>query len=74
MDRHDQDVPRTPSLLRRRQVERRTGLSRSTLYLRMSQGSFPKPVHLGVRSVAWLEADVSAWIEKRVAESRRAQN
>ena len=31
-------------ILRRKQVEQRTGLSRSTIYLRVAQGTFPKPV------------------------------
>ena len=58
------------SLLRRPEVEARTGLSRSTLYDWMKRGDFPQPVKLGARLVAWRESDVSAWLdsrEKRVA-------
>jgi predicted DNA-binding transcriptional regulator AlpA len=32
----------------------------------MDEGKFPKPYSLGARSVAWLEADVTTWIESRV--------
>jgi len=39
-----------------------TGLSRSTIYLRIAQGSFPKPLSLGARVVGWLESDVESWI------------
>lgn len=52
-------------LLRRREVEARTGLSRSTLYDWMKRGEFPKPVKLGTRIVAWRETDIVAWLESR---------
>ena len=55
-------------ILRRRAVEARTGLSRSTLYERMSAGAFPRPVRLGEKSVGWLESEVDKWITDRVAE------
>jgi prophage regulatory protein len=48
-----------------------TGLSRSTIYLRISQGTFPKPVSLGGRAVGWLESEVEAWLEARISQSRR---
>ena len=44
-------------------VQSRTGLSRSTIYAYISQGKFPKPIHLGARSVGWLSTDIDAWIE-----------
>lgn len=53
------------SLLRRPEVERRTSLKRSTIYARMKEGTFPKPVSLG-RTVAWVEAEVDAWITARI--------
>ena len=53
------------TLLRRPQVEARTGLSRSTLYDWMAKGEFPQPVKLGARLVAWRESDVTAWLESR---------
>jgi prophage regulatory protein len=52
-------------LLRRPDVETRTGLSRSTIYAWMERGDFPKPVRLGTRIVAWRESDVTAWLESR---------
>ena len=54
------------AILRRRQVEQRTGLSRSTLYQYMKDGCFPKPVPLGPRAVGWLESEVSDWIIMRI--------
>lgn len=52
-------------LLRRPEVEARTGLSRSTLYDWMKRGEFPQPVRLGTRLVAWRESDVTEWLESR---------
>ena len=59
------------SILRRKQVEDRTGLSRSTIYLRIQEGTFPKPISLGPRAVGWLEHEIQAWlsacVENRVS-------
>ena len=52
-------------LLRRPEVEARTGLSRSTLYDWMRRGEFPQPVKLGARLVAWRESDIAAWMDSR---------
>lgn len=53
--------------LRRGDVEKVTGLPRSTIYQLMSEGKFPKPIPLSARSVGWLESEVAAWQEKRIA-------
>lgn len=53
-------------ILRRRQVEKQTGLSRSTIYLRIQEGTFPRPVHLGVRAVGWLESEIDSWLAARL--------
>jgi len=54
------------TILRRKQVEARTGLSRSTIYLRIQEGTFPRPINLGVRAVGWLEAEIEAWLTLRI--------
>ena len=56
-------------MLRLPMVLARTGLSKSTLYGLMGEGSFPKPVRLGARAVGWVEAEVNDWIRGRAAES-----
>lgn len=56
-----------PRLIRRPEVERRTGLSRSTLYWLVSRGEFPRPVPLGRRTVGWVEAEVFEWLAQRIA-------
>jgi prophage regulatory protein len=60
------------TILRLPQVKARTGLSRSTIYLRVAQGSFPRPIRLrGPRAVGWIEAHVENWIARQVEAARR---
>ncbi len=62
----------TLRILRRKQVESRTGLSRSTIYARIAEGSFPRPINLGGgRAVGWIEAEIDAWLQERVEHSRK---
>ena len=60
------------TILRLPVVKARTGLSRSTIYLRVAEGSFPPPVSLGARAVGWIEAEVSDWLARRIEVSRKA--
>ena len=61
-------IPHT--ILRLPTVKARTGLSRSTIYHRVSRGTFPAPVPLGGRAVGWIEAEVHAWLTARIAQRR----
>ncbi len=58
------------TLLRLPAVQAQTGLSRSTIYLRISRGEFPKQVSLGERAVGWLESEINSWVDTRIQESR----
>ena len=53
------------SLLRRRQVEEVTGLSRSSIYRLMMDHDFPRPVRIGPAAVRWRSSDLTAWLESR---------
>jgi prophage regulatory protein len=57
-------------ILRLPQVKSQTGLSRSSIYLRIAEGSFPKQVNLGGRAVGWDSHSIQDWIKQRLAESR----
>jgi len=59
-------------ILRLPAVKARTGLSRSTIYARIREGTdgFPKPVNLGKRAVGWLASEVDAWLAAQVERSR----
>jgi len=59
------------TILRLPTVKARTGLSRSTIYLRIAQGTFPAAISLGGRAVGWVEADVNDWLARRIEESRK---
>ena len=63
----------TYNILRLPAVKTCTGLSRSTIYLRVSEGRFPAPVSLGGRAVGWLESDVQGWIEDQIQASRKIE-
>jgi len=57
-------------ILRLQQTKTQTGLSRSSIYQRIAEGTFPKQINLGGRAVGWLEEDIQTWIKQRIAESR----
>ncbi len=60
------------TILRLPAVKARTGLSRSTIYLRISEGRFPKAISLGGRAVGWIEAEVNDWLNQQIDNSRKA--
>ena len=62
----------TTAILRLPNVKARTGLSRSTIYLRISEGRFPKPVSLGGRAVGWVEEEITDWLNQQIKASRKA--
>lgn len=57
-------------LLRLPQVKQTTGLSKSTIYARIAEGTFPKQIPLGPRLVVWVESDIQKWISNQVAAAR----
>jgi prophage regulatory protein len=62
---HAQQVQVRARILRRPEVEQRTGLSRSAIYAEMSKGRFPPAVQLTAKAVGWREGDVEGWIASR---------
>ncbi|MBI4291283.1 MAG: AlpA family transcriptional regulator [Betaproteobacteria bacterium] len=65
-------LKRALTILRRKQVEARTGLSRSSIYLKVSKGTFPPPVSLGGgRAVGWIESEIDAWLAACIEKSRK---
>ena len=53
------------AMLRYPEVERRSGLSRVTIWRKVRAGTFPAPRELGPNSVGWLESEIEAWRESR---------
>ena len=59
------------TILRRHDVEKLTGLARSTIYAKISSGEFPKPVKITGRSVGWLETEINNWQKACIANRDR---
>ncbi|WP_299196105.1 AlpA family transcriptional regulator [uncultured Amphritea sp.] len=53
-------------LLKLPKVIAMTGLARSSVYRYCAENHFPKPIRLGRRNVAWVEAEVQEWIEQKI--------
>ena len=60
-------------LIRRKEVQIKTGLGASSIYALMKQGTFPYPIHLSIRRVAWIESEVDSWIEDRIAKNNKSK-
>lgn len=60
-------------MLRLPSVIELTGLSRSSIYLRMKNNAFPQSISLGDRAIAWLESDIEQWIEEKIVLAKSDQ-
>lgn len=63
-------TPPARRFIKRQEVESITGLSCTEIYRRIAADNFPKQVTLGPKCVVWIEAEVLAWCDARIAESR----
>lgn len=61
----------TRRIIRLPEVQALTGLSRSTIYSRANEGTFPAQIPLGARAVGWYEDEVNAWVEQRAVEAQK---
>lgn len=62
------DRPDAPGrFLKIREVSRETSFSRTTIWRRVKDGTFPAPISLGGRSRAWTERDIEAWKARKLA-------
>ena len=68
---HRATSPRPGRLLRLPVVEERTGFKKSSVYAGVKAGTFPAPVRLSARAVAWREEDIDRWINERVSVGGR---
>ena len=59
------------TILRRKQLEARLGLSRSTIYAKVAAGELPPPIRLGTgRAVGWVEGEIDRWLVAQIERSR----
>ncbi len=49
-------------ILRLKTVLSRTGLSRSTLYRKISEGTFPRQIQISIHGAGWYESEINRWI------------
>jgi len=69
-------MPAPVIILRRKQVEARTALSRSAIYDKLDPNSprydpsFPKQIQLGISSVGWVANEIDAWLISRTRTTR----
>jgi prophage regulatory protein len=61
-------VPAEHRILRRPEVEAKTGFKRAHIYSLMQQGRFPRTMRLGVRAVGWDSVEIDQWIIARLKE------
>jgi prophage regulatory protein len=50
------------------EVINRTGYRRTSIYEKIAEGTFPAPIKLGPRAVAWVSEEIEEWMDARVAE------
>ena len=50
------------------EVIKRTGYRRTSIYEKIAEGTFPAPIKLGPRAVAWVSEEIEKWMDERVAE------
>lgn len=67
-DKNEQ--PHSLQLIRFPALKARIGLCRSSIYARIAQGTFPAPISLGARAVAWDSRDIDSWIASRIKNGR----
>ena len=60
----------TQEILRLKQVKNRCGLGRSSIYQKMKDGEFPRPIFLSKRAVGWVSNEIDSWITSRIEASR----
>lgn len=59
-------LPGERRILRREEVEAKTGFKRAHIYNLMKKGEFPKALRLGIRAVGWDSTEVDEWIAERL--------
>ena len=57
-------------LIRRKEVQDKTGIGASSIYAMMKKGEFPQCLNLSERRVAWIESDIDQWIAERIASHK----
>jgi prophage regulatory protein len=54
-------------MIRMKEVVKKIGLCRATIYAMISRGEFPRPIRIGERATGWSESELEAWLARRAA-------
>ncbi|OWJ76632.1 DNA-binding protein [Haematobacter missouriensis] len=54
-------------------VRARTGLSRSTIYRKIAEGTFPAQLRISTNGAGWKESDINRWVANPVAWRPRSE-
>jgi prophage regulatory protein len=65
-----QTTPHPAQFYRLHNLKQRLGVSGSSIWAWVKQGTFPKPIKLSENCTAWNAADVEAWAQSRIAASQ----
>jgi prophage regulatory protein len=60
-------MPEPDRIIRLKTVLSRTGLSRSTIYRKITEGTFPAQIRISVNGAGWRESDINRWIADPVS-------
>ncbi len=61
-------------IVRLNTVLARTGLSRSTIYRKIAEGTFPAQLRISVNGAGWRESDIDRWVANPVAGGQRKRS
>jgi prophage regulatory protein len=73
MSSTDQSERRPRRMIKLLGVTKKTALGKSSIYEAITEGTFPAPIRLGPRAVAWVEDEIDAWLEARIAQRDQAK-
>ena len=62
------------NVLNIKEVKAKTKICQSKIYLMMNEGTFPKSIKLGAKSVGWIESEIDNWIQDRINERDEKNN
>lgn len=65
-------MPEPDRIIRLKTVLARTGLSRSTMYRKIAEGTFPAQIKISVNGAGWRESDINLWVADPVCWHTRA--
>ena len=60
-------MPQPDRIIRLNTVLNRTGLSRSTIYRKIAEGTFPAQLRISIHGAGWRESDINRWVENPVS-------